>query len=168
MFLCPFGWYCSACFGILFVSILCTCCSHFSWYCFISFTMFCAPVFFPNTLISGNLIGFVLQFVLVKFIYWAFAMNVRTNCGWQVLCFLVLSTWCIVVSLSAFPWGETYTYSEGCCMNISHSGDGDEYKDFFQLLCLESNLSHSICNQSLYVPPLLREYKLWCNLIKKL
>jgi len=53
-------------------------------------------------------------------------------------------------------------------MNISHSGDGDEYKDFFQLLCLESNLSHSICNQSLYVPPLLREYKLWCNLIKKL
>ena len=36
--------YCSACFGSLFVSILCTCCSHFSWYCFISFTMFCAPV----------------------------------------------------------------------------------------------------------------------------
>ena len=40
-----FGWYCSACFGILFVSILCTCCSHFTWYCFLSFTMFCAPVF---------------------------------------------------------------------------------------------------------------------------
>ena len=45
MFLRPFGLYCSACFGSLFVSILCTCCSHFSWYCFISFTMFCAPVF---------------------------------------------------------------------------------------------------------------------------
>ena len=45
MFLRPFGLYCSACFGILFVSILFTCCSHFSWYCFISFTMFCAPVF---------------------------------------------------------------------------------------------------------------------------
>jgi len=45
MFLCPFGLYCSACFGILFVSILCTCCSHFFWYCFISSTMFCAPVF---------------------------------------------------------------------------------------------------------------------------
>ena len=45
MFLRPFVWYCSACFGILFVSILCTCCSDFSWYCFISFTMFCAPVF---------------------------------------------------------------------------------------------------------------------------
>ena len=45
MFLWPFGLYCSACFGSLFVSILCTCCSHFFWYCFISFTMFCTPVF---------------------------------------------------------------------------------------------------------------------------
>jgi len=45
MFLCPFGLYCSACSGSLFVSILCTCRSHFYWYCFISFTMFCAPVF---------------------------------------------------------------------------------------------------------------------------
>ena len=44
MFLRPFGLYRNACFGILFVSILCTCCSHFFWYCFISFTMFCAPV----------------------------------------------------------------------------------------------------------------------------
>jgi len=35
----------NTCFGILFVSILCMCCSHFFWYCFISFTMFCAPVF---------------------------------------------------------------------------------------------------------------------------
>ena len=41
----PFGSYFSACFGSLFVSILCACCSHFFWYCFISFTMFCAPVF---------------------------------------------------------------------------------------------------------------------------
>jgi len=40
-----FGLYCSACFGILFVSILCMCCSHFSWYCFISFTIFSAPIF---------------------------------------------------------------------------------------------------------------------------
>ena len=40
-----FGLYCSACFGSLFVSILCTCFSHFFWYCFISFTMFCTPVF---------------------------------------------------------------------------------------------------------------------------
>ena len=45
MFLSPFGLYYSACFGSLFVSILCKCCSHFSLYCFISFTMFCAPVF---------------------------------------------------------------------------------------------------------------------------
>ena len=41
----PFGLYCSACLGILFVSILCMCCSHFSWYCFISFIIFSAPVF---------------------------------------------------------------------------------------------------------------------------
>ena len=45
MFLRPFGLYSSACFGSLSVSILCTCCSHFFWYCFISFAMFCAPIF---------------------------------------------------------------------------------------------------------------------------
>ena len=45
MFLPPFGLYCSTFFGTLFVSILCTCCSNFFWYCFISFTMFCTPVF---------------------------------------------------------------------------------------------------------------------------
>jgi len=40
----PFRLYCSACLGNLFVSILCTCCSHFSWYCFISFTIFCLGI----------------------------------------------------------------------------------------------------------------------------
>ena len=45
MFLRLFGLYCSACFGNLFVSILCMCRSHFFWYCFISFAVFCAPVF---------------------------------------------------------------------------------------------------------------------------
>jgi hypothetical protein len=45
MFLRPFGLYCNACLGILFVSILCTCCSHFSCFFFISFTIFSAPVF---------------------------------------------------------------------------------------------------------------------------
>ena len=40
-----FGLYYNACFGSLFVSIFCTCCSHFFWYCFISFTILCAPVF---------------------------------------------------------------------------------------------------------------------------
>ena len=47
----PFGLYCNACFGILFVSILCTFCSHFFWYCFIPFIIFCAPVLYwhePN------------------------------------------------------------------------------------------------------------------------
>ena len=41
------GLYFSACLGSLrvFLSILCTCCSHFFWYCFICFTIFCAPVF---------------------------------------------------------------------------------------------------------------------------
>ena len=41
----PSGLYFSACLGILFLSNLCTCCSHFFWYCLISFTMFSAPVF---------------------------------------------------------------------------------------------------------------------------
>jgi len=45
MFLLPSGLYFSACLGNLFTSILYVCCSHFFWYCFISFTMFCAPVF---------------------------------------------------------------------------------------------------------------------------
>ena len=45
VFLRPFGLYCNACFSSLFVSILCTCCSHFFWYCFTSFTILCAPVF---------------------------------------------------------------------------------------------------------------------------
>jgi hypothetical protein len=40
MCLWTFGLYCSACLCILFVSILCMCCSHFSWYGFISFTIF--------------------------------------------------------------------------------------------------------------------------------
>jgi hypothetical protein len=40
-----FGLYCSACLGMLFVSILCMCCSHFPWYCFISFNIFSAHVF---------------------------------------------------------------------------------------------------------------------------
>jgi len=59
MFLRPFCWYCSYCFVILFVSILCTCCSHISWYCFISFTVFCAPVFLHNTSIL-SLSSFVI------------------------------------------------------------------------------------------------------------
>jgi len=45
MFLRSFDLYCNTCFGILFVSILCMCFSHFSWYCFISFTILCTPVF---------------------------------------------------------------------------------------------------------------------------
>ena len=50
-FLCPFGLYCSACFGSLFVSILCMCCSHFFWYCFYFLYYVLCSCFFPNTLI---------------------------------------------------------------------------------------------------------------------
>jgi len=66
MFLRPFGLYRNACFRILFVSILCTCCSHFSWYCFISFTIFCAPVFpLMHWLFS------LIQRVIVINVYWS-------------------------------------------------------------------------------------------------
>ena len=40
-----FDLYRNACFGILFLSILCTCCSHFFRHCFISSTMLFALVF---------------------------------------------------------------------------------------------------------------------------
>ena len=43
----PFGLYWSACFGVPFVSILCTCCSHFFWY--ILFPLLCSvSQFFPQ------------------------------------------------------------------------------------------------------------------------
>ena len=45
MFRLSSGLYFSACLRSLFLSILCTCCSHFSWYCFIFFIIFCVPVF---------------------------------------------------------------------------------------------------------------------------
>ena len=44
-------WFILQCLFWQSVSIFCTCCSHLYWYCFISFTMFCAPVFLSNTLI---------------------------------------------------------------------------------------------------------------------
>jgi hypothetical protein len=33
------------------VSILCTCCNHFCWYCFISFTTFSTPSFYIVVLV---------------------------------------------------------------------------------------------------------------------
>ena len=73
MFLRPFGLYCSACFGSLFVSILCTYCSHFSWYCCISFTVFCAPVFclihwFFS--LSSFVLSFCISIFLLRFPYY--------------------------------------------------------------------------------------------------
>jgi hypothetical protein len=71
----PFGLHCNAYFGILFVSILCTCCSHFFWYCFISFTMFCAPVF---SLIHWffSILNFLQQFVHIC-IHWVSVFTSR-------------------------------------------------------------------------------------------
>ena len=57
---------CNTCVGSLFVSILCTCWSHFSWYCFISFTMFCAPVFFFLIHCFFSLSGFVIPSKCLK------------------------------------------------------------------------------------------------------
>jgi len=47
--------YCSACFASLFVSILCTCCSHFFWYCFISKSslLFIHPKFTPYSILPS-------------------------------------------------------------------------------------------------------------------
>jgi hypothetical protein len=59
-----FGLYCSASFGSPFVSILCTCCSHLFWYSFISFTMFCAPVF--------------------CLIHWFFSLSQMTLCSYPI------------------------------------------------------------------------------------
>ena len=72
-FLRHFGLYYSACFGSLFVSILCTCCSHFFWYCFISCTIFCAPVF---TLIHSFLYLVLLFQVSVSKISSVLLLNV--------------------------------------------------------------------------------------------
>jgi len=46
-FLRPVGLYCNACFGILFVSILCTCCSHFSLVLFYFLYYVLRSCFFP-------------------------------------------------------------------------------------------------------------------------
>jgi len=61
MFLRPFGLYHNACFDILFVSILCMCCSHFFWYCFISLDILqkhqnqCTLYFIFNTSFESHL-----------------------------------------------------------------------------------------------------------------
>jgi len=65
MFLRPFGLYCSACFVSLFVSIFCTCCSHFFWYCFISFTMSFFYYFFYYVLNILHMV-YTLRFFLFK------------------------------------------------------------------------------------------------------
>jgi hypothetical protein len=91
--------YCSACFGSLFVSNLCTCCSHFFWYCFISFSMFCSPVF--------------------CLIHWFFSLTrksySRINAEWVkrldcCVCICVCVRACVCVCDSTVPQG-CYPYS---------------------------------------------------------
>ena len=80
----PFGLYCSACLGIVFVSILCMCCSHFSWYCFISFTVFSAPVFSPNTLVFFFIYIYSVPTSVCSFslFYSGWINNERRECGY--------------------------------------------------------------------------------------
>jgi hypothetical protein len=71
--------YCKACFGIRFVSILCTCCSHFFWYCF--------TVLF----ISGTVLLFYLFLVLFYcFIYFWYCFTVLFISGIVLLFYLFL------------------------------------------------------------------------------
>ena len=62
MFLCPFGLYCSACFGSLSVSILCTRCSVVLFYFF--YYVLCSR-FLSNTLIL-SLSSFVIPSKCLK------------------------------------------------------------------------------------------------------
>ena len=57
MFLRPFGLYRNACFGILFLSILCTCCSHFFLVLFYFLYYVLCSCFFSKTLVP-----FFIQF----------------------------------------------------------------------------------------------------------
>jgi len=61
MFLRPFGLYCSACFGSLFVSILYTCCVHLTTNCFFSYctTLYQMhrQVIHNRTQVTGNILN---------------------------------------------------------------------------------------------------------------
>jgi len=43
VFLLPLVWYCRSCYGILYLSVPCKCCSRFRWYCCISRKISCTP-----------------------------------------------------------------------------------------------------------------------------
>jgi hypothetical protein len=77
LFLRPFGLYCNACFGILFVSTLCTCCSHFSWYCL--FPLLCSMLpFSPIIHWFFSLFSFVIPSKCLKN-FWTWSMNYTYN-----------------------------------------------------------------------------------------
>ena len=112
MFLRPFGLYCSACFDSLFVSIFCTCCSYFFWYCFISFTAFCAPVF---CLIHWffSLSSFVIPSKCLK--YFICAWTVIITAKYNHMRLLVLQSYipiCLAVSIASLT-------IKLCLLNVS-------------------------------------------------
>ena len=78
LFLRPFDLYCNACFGILFVSILCTCCSQFFWYCFISFTIFCAPVFSKKFPVFNGTRRFITAFTSTRHLSLSWANSIHS------------------------------------------------------------------------------------------
>jgi len=120
----PFGLYCSACLGILIVSILCMCCSHFSWYCFISFTIFSDPVF---SLIqwffslSGLKFLFIYLFTyntFTKLLYMFRALpcsssgGLRRNCVYAASGIVTVCRWlsCAPVKEEFFSTGAQYSH----------------------------------------------------------
>ena len=117
----PFGLYCSACLGILFVPILCICCSHFSWYSFISFTIFSAPVF---SLIHWFFIFYLLKYII--FIHQSLIFFVCFNhmAGLSLLLFLPVSTF--------------------SCFLLFHNLIGYVFQDLvsFILCIVDNNLQH--------------------------
>ena len=133
MFRLPSGLYFSACLRSLFLSILCTCCSHFFWYCFISFTMFCAPVFslihwffsLSNFVIASKCLKnffcavskrcsslfFSTQTSLPNFRAWLNPINAMvTLCTirWNIKKFYVLLTQCVYIFSMAVRTNSDY------------------------------------------------------------
>ena len=88
----PFGLYCSACFGSLFVSILCKCCSHFFLYCFISFTK-----------VKLKFIIILIYYLFLALIRRIEFLNKTTNAYWFMIIILLHSNyrqvWAIRVAI---------------------------------------------------------------------
>ena len=105
----PFGLYCSACFGSLFVSILCACCSHFSGTVVFRLLCFVLPFF----VCCHGQITLNSQFLLLwqKFLY-----------VFRILCFKVCASFPrLVVSPSAVANNGIYCggeFTSPACLRI--------------------------------------------------